>query len=210
MCSEQRKNIDLGFTSEHYQAGVHMCIIYRNEEERRQIISKYIDSGIKGGEAVGSFTDSLKPKEFKQWLKEGGINIPDKVYEKGQLIIKEALPTYCPNNKFNPQNMIQTLRNFYDKAIEEGYTGARVTGEMSWSLKGVPGSELLPEYEALINKLTEEVPITAMCQYDANLFDGGTLFDILEVHPFMIIHGQIMKNPAYLNPDEFLKEFYSR
>jgi hypothetical protein len=43
-----------------------------------------------------------------------------------------------------------------------------------------------------------------MCEYDTELFDGLTLFEILSVHPLMVIHGQVMRNPYYVGPDEYL------
>ena len=44
----------------------------------------------------------------------------------------------------------------------------------------------------------------AVCQYDANAFDGATLMKILKVHPMMVIRGAVVRNPCYIQPDEFL------
>ena len=41
------------------------------------------------------------------------------------------------------------------------------------------------------------------CQYDARLFNGGTLYHVLQVHPFMIVKGQVMENPFHIRPKEF-------
>ena len=60
------------------------------------------------------------------------------------------------------------------------------------------------EYEARINLLVREVPSTIICQYDARLFDGATLYGILSVHPMMIVHGQVVRNPYYIEPEVFL------
>jgi hypothetical protein len=78
---------------------------------------------------------------------------------------------------------------------------------MEWALKGIPGSERLIEYEAGINTIVGEHPITALCQYDARLFDGATLFEVLRVHPMMVIRGQVVRNPYYIPPEEYLKRF---
>ena len=68
---------------------------------------------------------------------------------------------------------------------------------MTWALKGVPGSDKLIEYESGINNLIESHPMTVICQYDANQFDGATLMDVLRVHPYMIAQGRIVSNPYY-------------
>jgi hypothetical protein len=54
--------------------------------------------------------------------------------------------------------------------------------------------------------LLKERPITAVCQYDANLFDGATIMEVLKVHPQMIVNGTVIHNPFYIPPEEFLKE----
>jgi len=48
-----------------------------------------------------------------------------------------------------------------------------------------------------VNRVVQTHPITAMCQYDANRFPGETIFQALQVHPYMVMHGQLVKNPSY-------------
>lgn len=81
---------------------------------------------------------------------------------------------------------------------------------MSWALKGVPGSDRLMEYEARVNDLLVKYPVTAICQYDARKFDGATILQCLKVHPHMIVHGQIIRNPYYMKTEDFLKEYSSK
>jgi hypothetical protein len=101
--------------------------------------------------------------------------------------------------------MLNTLRAYYKATMDEGYPGSRVSGEMSWALRGIPGSDRLMEYEALVNDVLVTHPITAICQYDTRRFSGAVVFDVLKVHPMMVVHGHIVKNPYYIQPQEFLK-----
>jgi hypothetical protein len=48
-----------------------------------------------------------------------------------------------------------------------------------------------------------------MCQYDARRFDGATLYKVLQVHPYMVAQGQLVQNPYYVKPDEFLASLRS-
>lgn len=193
----------MGFTKETFPAGTHMCLIYSKENERRKIIGKFIESGIIGKERVSYFADVMKPEEVREWLLNMGIELPD----ENRFSILVAENTYCPNGVFLPDKMLNTLRQFYEQAREEGYPNARVSGEMSWALKGIPGSERLMEYEALVNDVLVTHPVTAICQYDANKFNGATILDVLKVHPMMVVHGQIVRNPYYMKPQDFLKDY---
>jgi hypothetical protein len=117
-----------------------------------------------------------------------------------------AQETYCPNGKFVPEEMLETLRQFYNFSIGKGYKSCRVSGEMHWALQQISGSERLMEYEALVNNVLVTHPVTAICQYDARKFSGELIIDCLKVHPYMIINGQVIQNPYFLNPEEFLKQ----
>jgi len=204
MCTSTN-NIDLGFTDESFPSGTHMCLIYSNEEERIDVIARFLDSGLKTCERVAYFSDEASADEVKAWLIEKGIEIP-KGKDSKQFSISSTALTYHPNGKFVPEEMLETLKAFYNNACNENYPNTRVSGEMSWALKGIPGSERLMEYESKVNEVFITHPVTAICQYDANKFDGATILECLKVHPFMIVRGQIVRNPYYLKPDEYLKQ----
>ena len=100
--------------------------------------------------------------------------------------------------------MVNKFKDAYLKSKEEGFSHIRACGEMEWATRGIPGSEHLVEYESKYNELYSKYPVTGICQYNANLFDGATIHGILKVHPFLIVRGQIVQNPSYLSPEEFL------
>jgi hypothetical protein len=77
---------------------------------------------------------------------------------------------------------------------------------MTWAKRGHPGSENLVEYESRVNVLMRTVPVSALCQYDARRFDGATLYGILSVHPMMVVHGRVVRNPYYIKPEVFLAD----
>ncbi len=200
------KEVQMGFTDESFPAGTHMCLIYADDLERRELISRFLESGLAAGEKVGYFADTRSPEKARTWLLNAGVQSPhdDKA---GQLTFAVAEQVYCPQGKFIPDEMLATLQDFYQQAIDEGFSGARVSGEMSWALRGIPGSDRLIEYEARINEVVPDYPITPICQYNASLFDGATILNVLKVHPMMIVHGQIIRNPYYMKPREFLDNY---
>ena len=204
MCSELK--VDLGFTREEFPPGTHMCLLYSSEEERREIISKFLTSGLKGGERVGYFADEMSLDEVREWLGNLDLELEDQE-KRGQFLCSNALDTYCPKGMFDPEDMLHTLKSSYTKSRDDGYPGLRVSGEMSWALKGLPGSERLMEYEAKLNQAVVTHPLIAICQYDTRKFDGATILDVLKVHPMMIVRSQVVGNPYYVKPEEFLASY---
>ena len=203
MC-QGRRQIKMGFTEQTFPAGTHMCLIYSDDAERRSLISKFIDSGLADNEKVSYFADVATPAEVRQWLASKGVEFPEEQDDRFGVLAAEQ--TYCPTGEFIPESMLDTLQAYYEQAMDDGYPGARVSGEMAWALLGIPGADRLMEYEALVNNVLAVHPVTAICQYDANSFDGATILDVLKVHPMMIVHGQIVQNPYYLKPEVFLSQ----
>jgi hypothetical protein len=201
--------VKMGFTEIKHPAGTHMCLIFQDETERRKIIGKFIYSGLKDGEKVAYFADIMTKNEVIDWLKEIDIDINKEIADNN-LIVQDTITAYCPNGRFVPEEMLDRLRNLYTESINKGYSKVRASGEMSWALKGIYGSERLMEYESWLNVIFQTHPVTAICQYDANKFSGAMLMDALQVHPMMIVRGQVVHNPYYLSPQLFLEEFSKR
>jgi hypothetical protein len=202
-------DVKMGFTDRNLPAGTHMCMIFQDETERRRIIGKFIGTGLATGEKVAYFADVMTKEEIIDWLKGMDINVTDEL-ASNHLHVQDTLTAYCPGGKFVVEDMLGRLKAFYDESVEQRYRQARVSGEMSWALRGLPGSDRLMEYEAWVNVVLRTHPLSAICQYDANKFSGALIMDALKVHPMMIVRGQIIHNPYFLAPNVFLEEFSKR
>ncbi len=181
--------------------GAHVCLIYVTEEERRDLVSKFLKTGFDGRERVLYFTDVMTPSQLLDWLSDLGMDIPDGK-DRGRFEVMDAEAVYCPGGVFDPYVMLDYWKRVYREAVEQGFPSVRATGETSWAVRGIPGSDRLIEYEALLNKTLEGLAATVFCQYDVNLFDGATILDVLRVHPVVISRGQVVRNPLYIGPDE--------
>jgi hypothetical protein len=198
---EARRQICLGFTDEPFPEGTHMCHIFSDEEEQGEVISRFVASGLAEGEQACYFADTRSVDETRARLTALGVPVP--AVEDRQLIVGPAVDMYCPDGTFVPDRMLGNFPIVYNAGREAGFDGVRATGEMTWARRGIPGSERLIEYESRINTIVREYPLTVVCQYDARQFDGATLFEVLIVHPVMIVRGRISRNPYYLPPEEF-------
>jgi len=202
MCQASHE-VSFGFTEQKFPAGMHICYLYNNENERQHTIAQFIQSGLLAGEMVGYLADipaMPSTDEMDTYLSRLGIN-PCGHLKPEQLALTQAEATYCPDGTFMPERMIDYWRSFYRQAQNGTFKGARATGETSWICKGMPGVERWVEYEAMLNNLMEELPLNGViCQYDVNKIDGATLFDVLNVHPMMIVAGQVVHNPYFQQP----------
>jgi hypothetical protein len=198
----------LGFTNETVPEGQHICYLYNNDTERHDVISRFLESGLSANEKVIYLVDTMTPGEMIERLESVGVDV--RMYGSA-LNVADAPSSYCPNGAFDCSAMLQYIRDEYAQGIEEGYDGVRGSGEMSWCLNQACVEEsALMEYEAELNNLVETYPVTVCCQYDTRRFDGNMIMNMLAIHPVTIVHGQLVKNPYYIGPEQFLEKYRAR
>jgi PAS domain S-box-containing protein len=120
------------------------------------------------------------------------------------LEILTADESYTRGGMFDPDAMISLLRAETKHALDEGYSALRVTGEMTWALRGLAGSERVIEYEAKLNDFFPGSKCLAICQYDRRKFQPEVLLDVLATHPIAIIGTEVFDNFYYMPPEDFL------
>lgn len=205
--NKSKREISLGFTEQKISEGSHICYIFNDDDERYLTMMKYLQSGAQENEKVLYLVDTEEEASFKDKIFELGFDIR----KENSIFINQATKAYCPDGSFCISKMVENVKDLYLDSQRENFSGARISGEMSWALtEGVVKDTDLIEYEATINQILVDYPCTACCQYDARKFDGATILDILKVHPKMIIRGQVYSNPYYVEPEIFLQTLKSR
>lgn len=197
--------VSLGFTDEKVTVGSHICQIYSNEEERNNSLLKYLLSGLQSGERIACFSEKADENTLRNYLAEFDISYDEKK-NNNAITLAGTKEVYFEGGTFDPDRMLKTLSDFYYDTKEKGFPAARVIGEMIPEIQNIPGGERLLEYESRVSILLRDCPVTAVCQYDANEFEGAAIMDILKVHPQMIVNGAVVNNPFYTPPEEFLNQ----
>jgi hypothetical protein len=195
--------ISLGFTPQEFPPGVHVCQIISTDQERLDALLKFLLSGLRAGERAGCFSEHATEAALTAYLGQHGLSYQDQC-GTGALLLAGTRDVYFQDDRFDPDRMLGLLRQFHQESMARGFSGARVIGEMIPEVKRVAGGQRLLEYEARVSLLLRECPVTAVCQYDARLFDGAAIMDVLKVHPYMVVRDSVVRNPFYLTPEEVL------
>jgi len=182
----------------------HLCLLYQSPEEWRAAAVPFISIGLKHGEKCIYVVESSTTAEIRAYLSEEGIDVAA-AESSGQLSLLHETEAYTREGTFDPEKMIALLSLEAERAISEGYPALRVTGEMSWVLRGHPGSERLEEYEARLNRdFFPKYPCLAICQYDRRKFDPEIIQGVILTHPLLIQGNRVYRNFYYIPPQEFL------
>jgi signal transduction histidine kinase len=184
------------------QAGDHLCCLYASEEEHRALLSPFMRQGLERHEKVLYLLDDHTAEQILAYLDADGVEAAPYL-QRGQLTVRSSDSTYLPAGRFEPERMIALLRSETERAVAERYKALRVTGEMSWALKGLPGSDRIVEVEAKLNTFFPGSQCLAICQYDRRRFDPRVLLEVLETHPLAVIGTEVFDNFYYMPPQDF-------
>jgi anti-anti-sigma regulatory factor len=157
--------------------GDHLCLPFGSEAEQREVVSAYIADGLRRGERVLYFADRTHPDAIDAWLGphsvDGALAIA-----RGQLDVRPA-----GDGAFDPVELVVGIRDAVRDARAAGFKGLRLTGEMSWALRGDLGHLSLHEYESgVASTVVNTGDLAAVCQYDERVFATADLPALLARH----------------------------
>ncbi|MFQ3573516.1 MAG: MEDS domain-containing protein, partial [Thermodesulfovibrionales bacterium] len=195
-------NLSIKDIIQRLQGKEHLCLIYKTEDEWKDTVIPYISAGLENGEKCIYIVDEHTAKDIRTYLEGFGVDV--RAFEdSGQLSIRHQGDSYTIGNIFDPDRVIELLKIETQKSIQEGYKALRVTGEMSWTLKDVIGSDRIFEYEKRVNsELFAHYPCIGLCQYNMSIFPSDVIKGVILSHPFLIYGGRVCRNFYHFSPDE--------
>lgn len=183
-----------------FQTGDHICALFRNEEQRRRVVGRYIAEGLLGGEKVLCIVDTRPASEVLDCVRPYADAAP--YLAKGQLVILHACEAYLKGGRFDCERMLALWKEQSARAAAEGYPRTRVTGETGWWHPHCPGGDRFVEYETRLNGAIAGLPTMVLCQYDINTTAPELLLDVIAVHPVLVIDGEVCQNTYYVPASE--------
>ncbi|MBE3138676.1 MAG: MEDS domain-containing protein, partial [Actinobacteria bacterium] len=189
------------YIDSHYkiELGDHLCSIYNDFEVQISYIVPYMDIGLKKNHKCIYITDENSIESIINAFRIKGTNL-SAYLEKGQFVFFTSNDTYLKDGYFDPDRMISLLKATEKTALKEGFGGIRVTGEMTWILSKLPGTERFMEYENKSNEFLPGSKATAICQYNESKFDKKILIEVIKAHPKVGINGLFYNNKFYKKP----------
>lgn len=160
----------------------HLCMICETHEEQFSAISRFMKIGLRRREKCICITDESNVEVVIEQMKKIGIKT-DYAIRAGALSVITKHDSYLKSGYFDPDRMINSIKEASDDAMSSGYKALRVIGDMSWALGDYPGVERLVEYESKVDGLFPDNNILAICQYDRNRFSKELIDDMINIHP---------------------------
>ena len=155
--------------------GSHFCSFYQTKQDLLDMLIPFIRAGLESNEfcfwVVSDPFDEDKARE----VAGGAIPNFDCYLENGQIEIIPYTGWYCRTDDY-----IQVMQD----AISRGFDGLRATGSMTWLEEN--GWEIFMEYERVLNKMTDQVKMIALCSYYLPRCSARDVIDIVNSHQFAV------------------------
>ena len=189
----------LGFGNLHASTGDHIGHFYETKEDCENVQTAFLKVGLESGQKCVCLSPDGERRGLQEALTANGIDV-EGALASGQLVLDAG--------KSRPQELKDMLRTAMED-VPRRFPILRWVGEMTWTLKKLPTTEKLMEWETHCNCVADPAPVF-LCQYDLSAFRGNVVMDALKTHPICIVSSAIHQNPYYQKPEVFLEELRHR
>lgn len=198
--------IAMGVPGVSLAPGDHICAFYRGPEQRDEVLVPFLREGLLAGDKVICVMDDPNTGRVRDPL-SADLDV-ELSMRTGQLDLLGSDEAYLRGGYFAADEMMEFWERGVGGAVEQaGFGFVRAVGEMTWAVRDLPGVEQLVTYEARLNRFIPRYPMVTLCLYDLERFtDGQVLMGLLRTHPMVLMSGQMLDNPWYTDPDEFLAD----
>lgn len=165
--------------------GFHLCLFYRSQEDLLEILLPYIKAGLKENDQVIWITSEPLPLEKLEKILRKEIPGFDQLRKKGQLELYSTQEWYFPKGIFLVEEVLNRWQEKEKGALERGFSGLRVTGNVS-GISVSTWSEI-QDYERRVQDTLQNLRMMAICQYDLNKCFKEQVLDIDQHHPLALV-----------------------
>ncbi len=170
----------------------HVCSHFRDVEESWRLFLPYFRYHAERSAPVFYIHDSTSRERFFAYVRAAGWD-PEELTRRGLLELIHSSQAYLRTGSFSASGMIDFVAEAIEKARARGHRLMLVSGEMTWSLSGAPGSGEMIEYEERLNDLLLNYPdVTIVCHYSTELFGSQLTLDALRAHPLVQLSDRIV------------------
>jgi anti-anti-sigma regulatory factor len=180
---EQEATVASAVPVDRLVPGDHACLTFSDPDERLDILAAFVSDGIGQNEKVICYTDSVGADELAAELRRRDVPLSRDGLQPGGLSVVRSDRAWAASGAPNAAEMIDHLADELTLAQSEGYAGLRVTADACWAARPMAGAEQLLAYESEVGRLFADGKLTAICQYDRDVFDPVTLGFAARVHP---------------------------
>lgn len=144
------------------------------------MISGFVRSGLLAGDRVWCFANGAR-SEILDWLRRDHV-VEDDALDSGQLTVLPIHESALCFLDSDPNAVLDGLRRAVDDALDDGWNGLRMVGDLGWATREQCCPQRLIDFEERIGEVLAGLPAATLCQYDRYRFDVATMVTLTGMH----------------------------
>ncbi len=159
-------------------SAVHACAVPGSDEQLWEMTARFLGIGLAAGEQVVYLSDGTADAVLERLVDD---RVPvDRPLADGQLTIVDPESTRA-SMRVPVRDAAGALAAMVDGAVDAGYTGLRVTGQLSSGAHRTAGPSLA-DYDGVIDTVLAGRPGRVLCFYDRHRFTDGVIERMRALH----------------------------
>lgn len=177
------------------QGPVHVCSHFSSVDEWWASFRPYLRQHLDQDAPILYIHDTTPRQDFIDRVANEGYDAA-RLVERGMLRLVHTSEAYLRTGaapgSFSAVGMIAYLEALILEQRARNYNTVLLSGEMTWSLAGAPGSEELFLYERLLNDLLLKYPgVSAVCHYSTERFNALQTLEAVCQHTHVQMPGRV-------------------
>ncbi len=175
-----RKSPGRGFASQ-FRQGEHICFLYRSEQALQDMLTRYVAEGLANGEQCFCVETTRIQERLCASLGAVGIDIEAET-ARGALVFLLEDDAYFGGGSFDPSALVDQLGKLIDQSLKAGFSGFRVSGEISRASGNTALQRQVIEYEKRVDEYFIDKKAIGFCHYHADRFSQKALESVIDAH----------------------------
>jgi signal transduction histidine kinase/CheY-like chemotaxis protein len=180
--------------------GDHVCILCEGAAAKPAALAPFFRAGLRRGARCLLLGTREDLAALERVLEASGSPVGGDE-ERGALVVLESLPpassaVRSPASSQEPGQLLDLLRQAEQEALDDGFTGLVVAGELVAASggDGCRGSNGLVRCEALLGRFLAGSRTLGLCLYDRARLSPEALAGLLRTHPVAAVDGDLCPN----------------
>jgi MEDS: MEthanogen/methylotroph, DcmR Sensory domain len=169
-----------------YNHGDHICFLYRNEDALQEMLARFVNEGLEKGEQCVCVETMRVQERLCGDLRSLGIDF-EKDIAKGSLVFLSEEEVYFRNGEFDPQGLVEQLTESINRSQEAGYSGFRISGEISRASSDARIQEKVIDYERRVDRYFVGKKAIGLCHYRSEAFSEEMLDSVIDAHGLHVL-----------------------
>ena len=183
--------------------GAHVCAMHEAPDAVLGVLANTFAAGLERGERCVLVAPESSAAQVRRLLEEANVDV-EGVEGEGLLFMTDQDPLLANGGtEFDPDHLLDAIKGLFAATIEAGYNGLRLSGDVPWLTRDVPGGGRAMEFESKADDLVNVpgVPLLAICQYRLSDLDPEDSLAILRRHPLTLVGSRVVENETYGRAD---------